>query len=245
MRSRSAFLVATVSVLAALPGPRSAEAGPDEGSRDHAAVLRGLPTARHSLLDGIRAVTTAHAVAISAQFEDGGKGLTLSVCTAGNGLVADAEHNVLQEHAGDATAAEWKPTTKVFEDRAHVGRAAEQLTLMRQTKVTLVEVILKAGTIPGATVFSATPAVRDGRGLFVVLAAVAGEVVPLTLDLMTGDPVGGAWPRTPSSPEPTPLVGTTLAEPIVGPGRWVGSPPHPLREAVGGKVVLVASNSYG
>jgi hypothetical protein len=82
---------------AALPAP-SALAGRDAAAE--AAVVRALPTAKHSLLEGVRTTATSPAVAISAKFEDEGKGLILSVYAAGRGVDVDAEMNVLHEIAG-------------------------------------------------------------------------------------------------------------------------------------------------
>jgi hypothetical protein len=220
----------------------SAFAGRDAGG--DAAVVRALPSAKHSMLEVVRRAAEAPAVAISAKFEDEGKGLVLSVYTAERGLEVDAEANTLRELIGDATAQEWRPSSETFEDALHVARASEQLTLMRTTKLTLADAIVKAGSLHGATVLSIAPAIRDGRGVFLVRVAVVGEVIPFALDLATGDPVGGRWPRTPLPPEPTPLVGMSLPEPVVGSGRWIGATPPPLAEVATRRVLLVASNSY-
>lgn len=238
-------LAAFVALSAASLAARSAGAGPVEANA-HAAVLRALPSAKHSLLDGVRSASKDGAVAISARFEREDNGLRLSIHTARNGLAADAEYNLIEEHAGDPTAHEWRPSTRVVPDRAHVARASEQLTLMRLTKLSLADVIQKSSSVPGATVFSVTPILREGRGIFVLLAAVGEEVVTVSLDLVSGEPVDGAWPRRPLSPESTPLVGRTLPEPKVdSEAAWVGVRPIPPTEAAAGRVVLVVSNSYG
>jgi hypothetical protein len=241
---RSSASLLLVPLLALLSEGRTAAAGPG-GDDDEAKLVQRLGTARVSLLDGVRAVTRDGAVAISAKFEDEGRGLSLSVYTAADGLTVDAEHNRLREHAGDPTVSAWKPSAVVFEDREHVARASEQFALMRLTKLSLGDVIEKAAALHGATVFSVTPSVRDGRGVFLVRAAAQGEVISVALDLATGVPVDGRWPRTPQPPEPVPLVGTVLSDPQVGTGRWIGPIPLPLAEAAAKRVVLVASNSYG
>ncbi len=230
--------VATVAVSPALAG------GGNEGD---AALVRTLSSAKHSLLDGVRKAAKAPAVAISAKFEDEGKGLSLSVYTAGRGLDVDAESNVLQEFAGDPTGLEWKPSIETFQDATHVARASEQVTLMRMTRLTLADAIAMADSqlrpFEHATVFSIAPAVREGRGVFLLTVAVAHEAHHLTLDLQTGAAVG-TWPKMPKRALPTPLVGKVLSEPVVDKGRWMGATPPSLAETVGRRVVLVASNSY-
>jgi hypothetical protein len=227
-----------------LPSP--AFSGGDAGGDD--VVARALPNAKHSLLEGLRIAGTTPAVAISAKFEDEGKGLSLSVYTAARGLDVDAESNLLQELAGDATTPEWKPSVATFDDPVHVARASEQLTLMRSTKLSLADVVQRAdslyGSLHGAKVFSIAPAIRDGKGVFLVRVVAEGKVFALPFDLQTGAAVA-PWPRMPRRPEATPLVGTTLSDPVLGTGRWVGSPPRPLEDAARERVVLVASNSYG
>jgi len=242
-RSFGFFALLFLAVATGVVSPAVAGGG-HEGD---AAVVRALSGAKHSLLDGVRAAAKAPAVAISAKFEDEGKGLSLSVYTAGRGLDVDAESNVLQEFAGDPTGSEWKPSSETFEDATHVARASEQLTLMRTTKLTLADAIAMANAqlrpFQDPKVFSIAPAVREGKGVFLVTAAVAHEAHHFTLDLQTGAAVG-TWPRMPKRAPPTPLVGKVLSEPVVGKGRWMGATPPSLAETVGRRVVLVASNSY-
>lgn len=188
-RSRILFALAPMLVAAAALLVGRARAGGDEGD---AAVLKSIATAKHSLADGIREAAKAPAVAISAKFEDEGKGLSLSVYAAGKGLGTDADDNVLQELAGSPTAAEWKPETEVFKDVEHVARSAEQLTLMRLTKLSLADVVAKAESLQKGTVFSVTPAVAGGKGIFLVRVVADGKVVALTLDLATGSAVSAA-----------------------------------------------------
>jgi hypothetical protein len=243
MNARFVLPLSLLCSFAAATGlPPAALAGGD--APGDAAVARALGTSKHTLLDGVRAVTKGSAVAISAKFEDEGKGLSLSVYVASRGLDVDAESNVLQEFAGDPTAAEWKPGMETFEDVVHVARAAEQLTLMRTTRLSLADAIAKASSPPGSSVVAVTPAIRDGRAVFLARVVVAGETIPLVLDLRTGDPVGGAWPRTPTPAEAKPLVGKDLSDPVAAKGKWIGREPSPLKEAARTKVVFVGTNSY-
>ena len=163
--------------------------GDDEKNEGDAATLKGLPTSKRGLLDAIRQAAPAPAAAISAKFEDEGKGLSLSVYVAAKGLGVDAEGNVLEEVAGSPTSGDWKPETEVFKDVEHVARSAEQATLMRLTRLTLADVIAKAGRAQSGTVFSVSPAVRGGKGVFLVRVASEGKAVDLALDLSTGEPI--------------------------------------------------------
>ena len=126
-------------------------------------------------------------MAISAKFEMDGDKLMLSVYTAKAGLGNDAEHNALVELGGDATQSPWKPEAEVFEDKKHLTRSAMQLTLVQLSKLTLAEVIKKAEAAQPGTVYSITPAVKDGNPVFDVLVATAeGKSVHLSVDGKTG-----------------------------------------------------------
>src|SRR5262249_18418649 len=131
MKTRFRLLLAALPLAAAAALLAThALAGEDEGD---AATLKSLSTTKHTLAEGIALAAKAPGVAISAKFEDEGKGLSLSVYVAAKGLGAAADENVLQELSGSPAAAEWKPETEVFKDVEHVARSAEQLTLMRLT----------------------------------------------------------------------------------------------------------------
>lgn len=246
MNARLLRLSTLALVCAATALLEPAAAGGDVAGDD--VVVRALPAAKHSLLEAVRAAAKSPSVAISAKFEDEGKGLSLSVYTARSGLDVEAEANVLQELAGDPAALEWKPSTEVFQDVVHVARASAQLTLMRTTKLSLDAAILSAESrlrpFHDATVFSITPAVQDGKGVFLVGVAVADVAYHIVLDLQNGTGLA-PWPKMPKRPLPTPLVGKVLSEPVTGQGTWIGSTPSSLAETVGKRVVLVVSNSYG
>ncbi len=142
-----------------------------------------LKASKLTLLEGIQKVEKDNGPAISAKFElEEGK-LMLSIYTAKAGLEKDAEHNVLLELGGDATAAQWQPKREVFEDKEHITRAATQLTLIRRAKTTLPQVIAKASAKQPGTVYSVTPVARGKKPVFdVQVATPEGKTVELTID---------------------------------------------------------------
>jgi uncharacterized membrane protein YkoI len=184
---KSRFLIATVPLL--LAGVAFQAVSAHAGDEGEAALLKGLSTSKHSLVDGILQATKAGGVAISAKFEDEGKGLSLSVYVAGKGLGVKAEENVLEELAGSPAGAEWKPETEVFEDVEHVARSAEQLTLMRLTPLSLADAIAKAEKAQKGTVFSVKPELQGNKPVFHVRIAADGKAADIFLDLMTGTPI--------------------------------------------------------
>lgn len=159
------------------------------GQDEEKALLKSLPNSKHTLLAGIQQVTKASETPISAKFEFEDGKLSLSVYTAGKGLDVDAEHNVLQEHAGSPETDTWKPEVEVFKDTEHVARSAQQLTLMALAGVSLPDVLKKAEKAQAGTVYSITPVLRGRKAQFLVLAAQNGRSVELDYDLMTGEPV--------------------------------------------------------
>jgi len=164
---------------------RTAESSQEE----YGPLLAVLAQSKLTLADGItQAATKAPETAISAKFElDDHHQLSLSVYTAEKGLETDAEHNTLKELAGSPAGAKWSPAVEVFEDAAHLKRAAAQLTLMALSPHTLLEIIAKAGKEQQGTVFSITPVVEHRQPHFVVLVAAQGKVVALRYHLMTGE----------------------------------------------------------
>ncbi len=163
--------------------------GAHAGDDGEDSLLKGLPSTKHSLVDGIRQATKDGGVAISAKFEDEGKGLSLSVYVAAKGLSAKAEENTLEELAGSPTGAEWKPEAEVFEDVEHVARSAEQLTLMRLTSLSLADAIARAERAQKGNVISVIPGIRGSKPVFHVRIAADGKVADVLLDLMSGEPV--------------------------------------------------------
>jgi hypothetical protein len=174
--------VATVSALG-FAGPGIGRAHDDQEAK---ALLEALPKANVTLAAGIKQAAKSPAVAISAKFEMDEKGeLSLSVYTAAKGLDADAEDNNLQELSGGPEGEGWNPEVEAFKDVEHVARASEQLTLMRLTRLSLLDVAMKAAK-RGGTVFSVAPTVHRGKAVFVALVADHGKVRVLSFNLMSG-----------------------------------------------------------
>ena len=154
------------------------------GEGDDAQLLAKLPSRRRNLVDGIRQAEQANGPAISAKFELEGSDLMLSVYTAKRGRQADAEHNVLMELNGAATAASWQPKTEVFEDVPHVARSAMQLTLLQLSRTSLAAAIARAEFLRPGTAYSAIPTVLEGRPVVEVkLATPDGKSTAVTIDL--------------------------------------------------------------
>jgi uncharacterized membrane protein YkoI len=64
------------------------------------------------------------------------------------------------------------------------------LTLMQLTKLTLADAVQKAAAQQAGTVYSVTPAIREGKPVFDVLVATPDhQSVPLTLNLRTGEAI--------------------------------------------------------
>lgn len=160
---------------------------PDEG-RGQAALVKALPQSKLALIDGIQQAAKAGGAPISAKFEfdDAGK-LSLSVYTAENGLNVDPEHNVLKELSGSPEQDRWNPEIEVFKDVPHVKRSSEQLTLMRLSPFTLVDILAKVQKTHRGAVFSIAPAIQGHKPIFVVLKdAGGGKVAELDYNLLDG-----------------------------------------------------------
>jgi len=162
---------------------------PTTPSRVDEAVLKALPTSKHTLAEGIQQVSKGSEAAISAKFEVEDGKLSLSVYTAGKGLGVPAEKNALQEYAGSPEAAAWKPEVEVFKDVEHVARSAEQLTLMSLGSTSLADLVKKAEKDHPGTVYSVTPVIRDRKAAVVVLVAEKDKSTELLYDLASGAPL--------------------------------------------------------
>ena len=92
-------------------------------SNEAADVVKRLPEAKVSILDGILQAERGNGPAISAKFEVEDGKLLLSVYNAKQGMGLGAEFNVLTELKGDATTPKWRPMLQAFADKAHIGRA--------------------------------------------------------------------------------------------------------------------------
>jgi len=153
------------------------------------ALLKALPSAKITLVQGIAQVAKGTEVPTEAKYEmDKGK-LALTVYTSAKGFDTAAEDNSFNEYGGDATGAAWTPDKEVFADLKHIARSAQYHTLLSMTKVTIPAIIQKAS--PQGTVFSAKEKVRNGKPVFEVMTAQGGSAKTTFYDLMTGEPVTG------------------------------------------------------
>ena len=156
---------------------------------DQAALIKALPGAKHSLLQGIAQVAKGSEVPIEAKYEmDGGK-LMLSIYTSAKGFDTAAEDNSFNEYKGDATTATWAPDKEVFADLKHIARSAQYHTLLSMTKVTLPAIIQKASA--QGTVFSVKEKIHNGKPVFEVMTAQGNNAKTTYYDLVTGEPTGG------------------------------------------------------
>lgn len=184
---RTPSVVLAVCVLGALGFQALAMQHEHHGGFD--GLLKALPNSKHTLAEGIQQSAKAPAVPISAKFELDDKGqLSLSVYTADKGLGKSAERNILKELAGSPLSAGWTPETELFKDVEHVARSAEQLTILRLSSKSLLDIVRQAEK--AGTVFSITPTIEERKGQFEVLVAVQGKVVEMAFDL-DGKPVAG------------------------------------------------------
>ena len=183
---RTASSVAIVSALAFV-GVRAFAL--QEGHHGNEALVKALPKAKVTLAQGIQQAAKGTAAPISAKFEMDDKGaLSLSVYTADKGLDKSAEHNVLKELSGSPESAAWTPETEAFKDVEHVSRASEQLTLMRLSTKSLLDIVKMAEK--SGMVFSIKPEVENHKGSFEVLVTKDGKVTEIAYDL-DGKPLAG------------------------------------------------------
>src|SRR6516225_9494328 len=153
------------------------------------ALIRALPGAKITLLQGIAHVAKGTEVPTEAKYEmDKGK-LALTVYTSTKGFETAAEDNSFNEYGGDATAAAWTPDKEVFADLKHIARSAQYHTLLSMTKITIPAIIQKASA--QGTVFSVKEKIRNGKPVFEVMAAQGSSAKTTFYDLMTGEPIAG------------------------------------------------------
>lgn len=154
------------------------------------ALFTGVKQAKVSLAEAVAQAEKETGVAISAKFEVEDGKFWLSVYTAKTGVKNDAEHNELIELKGEATGASWQPATEVFEDKKHLTRSAMHLTLVQVSKLSLSEAIKKGQAAGAGTVYSAIPAVKDGRPVYALkIATTQGRSQDLLIDGQSGSVV--------------------------------------------------------
>ncbi|MEO8180509.1 MAG: hypothetical protein ABI895_16865 [Deltaproteobacteria bacterium] len=151
-----------------------------------AETVKRLPESKHTLVEAIRQAEKTSGTPISAKFEFEDGKLWLSVYTAKDGKVPDAEHNTLMELKGEPSGAQWQPATEVFKDKEHVARSAAQLTLIQLSGTSLQGAVDKAASAQKGTPYSAIPRVKAGRPVLEVLVvAPDGKSTTVDVDLQT------------------------------------------------------------
>ena len=189
-RISDAFMHSLVAIFVAMIGVLASQISLADDAADQAALLQALGKSKLTLAEGLKLSTKDAEVPISAKFEfDDHQQLSLSVYTAGTGLAADAEHNVLKELSGSPEKTPWVPEVEVFKDPEHVARASEQLTLTALAKHSLFAITSQAKKDHAGTVFSIAPALHGKRPVFIVLVADKGKVTEYAYDAMTGKAV--------------------------------------------------------
>ncbi|HUP57160.1 MAG TPA: hypothetical protein VM598_06885, partial [Bdellovibrionota bacterium] len=130
-------------------------------------------------------------ISTSAKFEVDQGVLVASVYTVPEGIATAPEAATLTEIAGNAAVSPFQAKVEVFEDKAHIARAASHLTLMQLSKLSLKEVIRKAIRSRGGTPIDVrNPTVRDGRAVAdVVMLDSYLEPFTVTVDLIRGSVV--------------------------------------------------------
>jgi hypothetical protein len=167
-----------------LSGLASAQAWAGEDGA--AETVKRLPESKHTLIDAIRQAEKTSGTPISAKFEFEDGKLWLSVYTAKNGKVPDAEHNTLMELKGEPKSAQWQPATEVFQDKEHIARSAAQLTLIQLSGSSLEGAVQKAISAQKGTPYSAIPRVKAGKPVLEVLVvAPDGKSTTVDVDLQT------------------------------------------------------------
>ena len=156
---------------------------------DQATLIKALPGAKLTLLQGIAQVAKGTEVPIEAKYEMADGKLMLSIYTSAKGFDTAAEDNSFNEYLGDATATTWAPQKEVFADVKHIARGAQYHALLSMTKVTIPTIIQKASA--QGTVFSVKEKIRNGKPVFEVMTAQGNTAKTTFYDLMTGEPAGG------------------------------------------------------
>jgi len=160
-----------------------------DDAADQAALIKALPGAKHTLLQGIAQVAKGTEVPTEAKYEVEDGKLMLTVYTSAKGFDTPAENNSFNEYGGEATGATCAPKKEVFTDLEHIARSAQYHTLLSMTKVTVPAIIQKAA--PQGTVVSVKEKVRNGKAVFEVMTVQGNAMKTTYYDLVTGEPVSG------------------------------------------------------
>ena len=156
---------------------------------DQATLIKALPGAKLTLLQGIAQVAKGTEVPIEAKYEMADGKLMLSIYTSAKGFDTAAEDNSFNEHIGEVTTTTWTPKKEVFADLKHIARSAQYHALLSMTKVTIPAIIQKASA--QGTILSVKEKIRNGKPVFEVMTAQGNTAKTTYYDLVTGEPAGG------------------------------------------------------
>ena len=153
------------------------------------ALIRAIPGAKITLLQGIAQVAKGAEVPTEAKYEMEDGKLMLSVYTSAKGFDTAAEDNSFNEYGGEATSSTWAPKKEVFTDLKHIARSAQYHTLLSMTKMTIPAIIQKAAA--DGTVFSVKEKVHNVKPVFEVMTVKGNTAKTTFYDLITGNPIAG------------------------------------------------------
>lgn len=153
---------------------------------DQATLIKALPSAKLSLLQGIAEVVKGTEVPIEAKYEMADGKLMLSIYTSAKGFDTAAEENSFNEHIGDVTATTWTPKKEVFSDVKHIARSAQYHALLSMTKVSIPAIIQKASA--QGTVLGVREKIRGGKPVFEVMVVQGNSIKPTFYNLVSGEP---------------------------------------------------------
>jgi len=155
---------------------------------DQAALIKALPNAKLTLVQGIAQVAKGTEVPTEAKYEMSDGKLMLSIYTSAKGFDTAAEDNSFNEYIGDVTTTTWTPKKEVFADLKHIARSAQYHALLSMTKVAIPAIIQKASA--QGTVLSVKEKVRSGKPVFEVMVVQGNTIKPTFYDLISGEPTG-------------------------------------------------------
>jgi len=156
---------------------------------DNAALIKALPSAKLTLVQGIAQVAKGTEVPIEAKYEMSDGKLMMSIYTSAKGFDTAAEDNSFNEYIGDVTTTTWTPKKEVFADLKHIARSAQYHALLSMTKVAIPAIIQKASA--QGTVLSVKEKIRSGKPVFEAMVVQGNTVKAIFYDLNNGEPTGG------------------------------------------------------
>jgi len=155
---------------------------------DNSALIKALPSAKLTLVQGIAQVAKGTEVPIEAKYEMSDGKLMMSIYTSAKSFDTAAEDNSFNEYIGDVTTTTWSPKKEVFADLKHIARSAQYHALLSMTKVAIPAIIQKASA--QGTVLSVKEKIRGGKPVFEVMVVQGNAIKPTYYDLISGEPAG-------------------------------------------------------